>query len=969
MLVELYRRPGIEPPLSVYAESGETLSALIKRVARLYSMYPLRRVYEWVDGELAEVEDPQRRETGHIHVVFEPGNLPPLAVAAFALFSVAVQYATRPTGIDTPVDYRPTAANRMRGQRNESRLGERVPESFGEITTFPYVLIPPIEEHHGREMTLIQLFTAGWGRYQILEARLGETTINEIDGCSMTKYAPGSIPAKDFRVVRDNANVRLVPLLGTDEAAPVPISTTFYTSGSEQRIKANSNIWKPIIQSGLFRVHGSASNDGYKQYISGPALDGADWYIVIEEDVTSETTSSAELSPGMPVDDEWMGGVWWFYQRVQGRTIAGAYDHLTITDRGDEVPRPDALRAGHLVQFDPDGSIADGIYTGWYVIESRKSSVAYRNVGNNVEQTQWAEFVVRNLDGTYPNFSRTVTTDILFFRRMNFFTINLTGLNANWSDWYTVGSTKYPATEIWTDFDFPQGIWFENLGEPLRPHAIKIDWEYRTLDQNGDPGPSYQGKQYKFVDRRKDPLRFTRKKRRLKAGVHQIRYKKQGPTFVSTTSQTYSSVVNLTRVAGASMLDTSKHGPITTIKLHIRVNQTLANLAYNAFNVDQVRKLKALSANGNLSSRNVPTKRAMDALYYVLTSNRHAGIASSRIDARALGQLQKELDGAVQGPELGEFSGTFDREEGVDTEILSILGAVRCVGWRRGTRLQVRYDKRPQLTDEHQYDGMTLFNRMNVIEYRPVLHFARQDAYDCVIVPWRDRESRGLLREWIYPYGVTPVHPKRIKVTGIYNHVQADNRAQFEWRALTSRMDELELITTAEGALVEPYEHIRVVRLDLPYFQDGQVMSYDLSSQVMTLDRDIDWSGLGGHGVVEGGEHSIVLRNKFLKNVSEHIVTPGPSTNQVVIQTAGGVADEMTPSADRLRNALFAIGPVGDHLAETWLAITSEMVEHESVRARIRCVSSDYSEYVGDSNKLTPAQDKLIYGDTDVPPL
>jgi hypothetical protein len=169
-------------------------------------------------------------------------------------------------------------------------------------------------------------------------------------------------------------------------------------------------------------------------------------------------------------------------------------------------------------------------------------------------------------------------------------------------------------------------------------------------------------------------------------------------------------------------------------------------------------------------------------------------------------------------------------------------------------------------------------------------------------------------------------------------------------------MDELSLITTSEGALVDPWKPIRVVRLDLPHYFDGEVTEYSDAKKRLVLSSPVSFEGHGAHGPV-AGPHTIVLRDRLLRWSREVVVTEGIEANEVIIAD-GAVGTEA--ESDRLRGTLYAFGPQADHLAETWIATDIEVLDE--VRVKIECVSTDLDEFNADFVTDMEETGRLISG-------
>ena len=113
-------------------------------------------------------------------------------------------------------------AYRLRPQSNLARLGEPIPTQYGKFKVHPDLAASPWVENTNNEQFLNQLFTLGWGEFDIQQLKLGDMTLDTFDGIEYETYVPNDPVTlfhdnvytnpmlKDFNVKEINTNRRFL---------------------------------------------------------------------------------------------------------------------------------------------------------------------------------------------------------------------------------------------------------------------------------------------------------------------------------------------------------------------------------------------------------------------------------------------------------------------------------------------------------------------------------------------------------------------------------------------------------------------------------------------------------------------------------------------------------------------------------------------------------------------------------------
>lgn len=133
--------------------------------------------------------------TGDFFVVIYPeGLLVVLVIVAIALSAAAiiVGYLLRPSLPTNQQSQSPN--NSLTNRENRERLGQRIPDIFGELWATPDLIALPYRIFIGNKEVEYMYMCVGRGRYDVAEVRDDVTPLEQIDGAGCEIYAPFTSP-------------------------------------------------------------------------------------------------------------------------------------------------------------------------------------------------------------------------------------------------------------------------------------------------------------------------------------------------------------------------------------------------------------------------------------------------------------------------------------------------------------------------------------------------------------------------------------------------------------------------------------------------------------------------------------------------------------------------------------------------------------------------------------------------------
>jgi hypothetical protein len=144
------------------------------------------------------------------------------AIIASIVISVAVAVLVKPPEIPVGSEQALGSPNNgLSGQTNIARLGQRIPEIFGEVTSYPDLIAPSVFEYVNNIKQVTEYFCVGRGFYDIQNVKAGVTLIDDIESSTFAIYDP-NVSTPTIRKVEPSGQVSSLTLV-----APNTVNITF----------------------------------------------------------------------------------------------------------------------------------------------------------------------------------------------------------------------------------------------------------------------------------------------------------------------------------------------------------------------------------------------------------------------------------------------------------------------------------------------------------------------------------------------------------------------------------------------------------------------------------------------------------------------------------------------------------------------------------------------------------------------
>lgn len=695
--------------------------------------------------------------------------------------------------------------NTLAGQTNLLRPGARVPEILGRMRCWPDLIANAQESWIARSQWIVEWFVLGVGRYQLDNARLGETAVAGLAGANLFAYPPGTTVPPILCVKRSPLVDNLSLLTETTTASAAQTTFTPPTSMS-------STLYVPLSLGSFgtpVRIAGTSYNNGLFDITQVPAQTQTEgpWLYTIEGPVRAEVAADAIVRPApsilwrasFPLSGNSTGDI--FIARAQGWVpVVGQIVRLYASAGQRYI--------GTVVQV-----IDDTASTGQYRIRLNNFS------GNPIiiTATNWApNLIVYDDEGEIVQ-ALTRATDQMF---------------TVWTDWQTAPFAD--PQQLLIDIAFPQGLVWYNKGE-RRSYTVQVQAEFRRLGA----AAGQASRTWTYTNSTQGALRYTEAVVVAGLGLPagspylQTRLRRVTAWVPDDNENQYIADTRWQAYAAAVELPAQTYGNVTLLQLTLWNTRAAASIGETSFNVIATRVLPRWSAGGWLPA--APTERWADAFVARMKASDGANKADADIDLAGIYAIQARLD-AQDGGDQGRIAMTLDQQQDIDTELQSIASVVRCQLYRIGSRLYVE-------RDEGGKSAIALFTgRSKHPDAETVsINLASDADPDAVIVPWWDRSlDAWKQREYQFPENVTPINPLRIAPPQA-TWAQAWRRARYEWNRLTLRRETLALKATEEASLVHPGDVINVAD-DVGNLSQTAGEVLDVQGDTLTLDQEVNLS-------------------------------------------------------------------------------------------------------------------------------
>lgn len=378
------------------------------------------------------------------------------------------------------------------------------------------------------------------------------------------------------------------------------------------------------------------------------------------------------------------------------------------------------------------------------------------------------------------------------------------------------------ATEVWTNFQMPQGIRKEN-GKQL---TIRIEFQIESLNNDGTPSGLVFTKEESITGKTLDPqfrtIKFTQEEfpsmpvSQYRMRARRLTIQQEGAASQQIKIETFESVTPY------ESLDNSTG---TTISWQRRATTFAISSSGNRNNLDVVRKLPAYNrATGVYDVNDLQATRSFaDAAAYTLIVA--SGRSESTVDLAGLYEIADNLPHA----ELGYFDFTFDNKNvGLGERIESICNAARVSPFKSGgvwgfTR------------DEEKPIRTAMFNRRVTVgnSSKQAYLLQRPDDKDSVELTYVDPvlNVEKILYRRVNENGEIVSNGAgnqalEIKLAGCRNFFQAWNRINLEMRRIIYQRRTVTDTVLRDGMLVGLLERVGWVDPNDVDSFSGELMSF-----------------------------------------------------------------------------------------------------------------------------------------------
>lgn len=893
---------------------------------------------------------------GPFYFVQYPGDIVFWAAVIFAVTTVVLllQKPKLPTSLG-----RNTSAgssnNELSDRVNKPRIGGRIPDIYGTVTSVPDLLSLPysvFKNHIEVEHTFMCI---GRGHYEfplvdgVMRIRDGDTLVSKIEGASLAIYNPGLSPnngdtptvqvgdpinekvvtarrskavngqvllapndAGDDRIV-GISNIRFGPSvhIQANPASDIDFTTVFAT-GNDLTLTAPGIYFEPgSTGTGLDSYtwnYSSSANGGTIRFFSDGTIQFRDGAAIV-------------FAPGSPISVAFTISTSLITKDSISINLSGHYRYTSNAVVSADPP------IHELILTNPELSNAD-----WTQIASMTGG--FVDVTANVVMTQGGEAY---LSGEYV-VDTVSAKDLTLVNRYSvtdywawiasptaYLSPTLEGITATSTNW--VGPFVLDVSdmnEVIANYIALQGLWKDD-GTTQTAFNIDVQLGVTRCDAAGTPlGPetfynvtingSANVKSARAATLR-TLLGFTGR-----VSVRSRRLTPKDTAFVGTIADE----VKWRDIYSVSPVSTYQFQGITTVQCLTQATQGALAVADRKINILVQRKLPLHIGAGSFGAL-TPTNDAADAIFHICTDPYLGNRPTSEINFDQIDSVMADVRTYFNLTTASDFCYTFDNDNTSFEEMLAtVANAVFCVAYRQGSVINLFFEK-------EALTSTLLFNHRNKVprsEKRTHTFGADFDGIDYEYVDPLD-DAKIVYR---IPTNGSAIRPKKVESIGVRNFQQAYLHAWREYNRLLYQRISLEFDATEEADILINNQRILVADNTRADVQDGYVVSQD--GLVLTLSQPVYYAS----GVI------------FLQHVNatvEAINFTGGDGYNITLSTAPSFV--LSLGDDKAAQATYMIVRDTDEgNARAYLALTKD--QNDNFTSRISAVNYDARYYANDKD-------------------
>lgn len=735
-------------------------------------------------------------------VVCEAGEPATIIAAVSLVVSLAFSIYTLMTMPDANKGIERSSSNNKLGNReNTQRIGGRIPDIFGTVLAIPDLIAPPLRYFQNNVEIEECLMCLGRGYYEISDVKEGETTINQIDGESVSVYDPNQSLDTTTPMYRYGDVLNHAPLVGKQSRSIT--GQTLLNPSSARVVENNITFSYPnvINVATTAFVNGETISIEGAQYgvkdqlLSGTVDVGLDYVLTVatSTDIYQPQNFKGLTIQALLIDDP-----------VEGTLdLAGVYEVSNIVKSGSagswvyeiSLVNPQSVNQNFLKMTEAASSSISGTLT------------------DNIDSM--------DLDGTYTiniNSGTTITLsapdainpDWLKLQNWGSTAGNMVGLygsQENWLGWY---ETDTEGDQIFANFNAPQGLYHIGVKGYKEIIGVLLEMEYQLLDATGSPtgtifsiSETLSGNPQSIAS----PVGLT-----LKAtlpSTSRLRYRLRRRT-VHTSKGTVVDEVQAHSVYIMTALTKLSYEDVTLVRTVTVTNDITSGVKKRELNMLATRKVFSYES-GSKSPERIASNKFADIVCAVNTDDYIGRRSIDIVDIQDLYATQNQIQTYFGTSKAIEFNYTFDNDNMSYEETLATIAySVFCNARRTSGKVYFQFEK-------VNPSSSILFNHRNKKPQSETVttRFGKDKQYDGVEATWRNASENYTEESIKLPNdGIT--NPKKIELIGVTNKVQAYLLAYRAWNRIQYQRETIQFTGYGEADLVTINDRIAVVKDSIP---------------------------------------------------------------------------------------------------------------------------------------------------------
>ncbi|MDN8547460.1 host specificity factor TipJ family phage tail protein [Acinetobacter baumannii] len=735
-------------------------------------------------------------------VVCEAGEPATIIAAVSLVVSLAFSIYTLMTMPDANKGIERSSSNNKLGNReNTQRIGGRIPDIFGTVLAIPDLIAPPLRYFQNNVEIEECLMCLGRGYYEISDVKEGETSINQIDGESVSVYDPNQSLDTTTPMYRYGDVLNHAPLVGKQSRSIT--GQTLLNPSSARVVENNITFSYPnvINVATTAFVNGETISIEGAQYgvkdqlLSGTVDVGLDYVLTVatSTDIYQPQNFKGLTIQALLIDDP-----------VEGTLdLAGLYEVSNIVKSGSagswvyeiSLVNPQSVNQNFLKMTEAASSSISGTLT------------------DNIDSM--------DLDGTYTiniNSGTTITLsapdainpDWLKLQNWGSTAGNMVGLygsQENWLGWY---ETDTEGDQIFANFNAPQGLYHIGVKGYKEIIGVLLEMEYQLLDATGSPtgtifsiSETLSGNPQSIAS----PVGLT-----LKAtlpSTSRLRYRLRRRT-VHTSKGTVVDEVQAHSVYIMTALTKLSYEDVTLVRTVTVTNDITSGVKKRELNMLATRKVFSYES-GSKSPERIASNKFADIVCAVNTDDYIGRRSIDIVDIQDLYATQNQIQTYFGTSKAIEFNYTFDNDNMSYEETLATIAySVFCNARRTSGKVYFQFEK-------VNPSSSILFNHRNKKPQSETVttRFGKDKQYDGVEATWRNASENYTEESIKLPNdGIT--NPKKIELIGVTNKVQAYLLAYRAWNRIQYQRETVQFTAYGEADLVTINDRVAVVKDSIP---------------------------------------------------------------------------------------------------------------------------------------------------------